>query len=168
MVRLDLMMENDEKWHQFLLVFYDFEKLASYHLSMNQNFLLFSDKCRVDRFKSIFFGDSQGRKLHQIILPPSSLTRNTVYLTGSSSQKLSWFRFKLFNLNRDRDRLQKYWANIEKRWHSWHLQYDRLYNINSTVLLIKFVVVCWFVVSSNYSGYCCLFSGIHRYSISAK
>ena len=34
-VRLDLTMEIDEKRHKFLLVFYDFEKLASYHLSMN-------------------------------------------------------------------------------------------------------------------------------------
>ena len=32
-VCLDLTMENDEK--QFLLVFYGFEKLASYFLSMN-------------------------------------------------------------------------------------------------------------------------------------
>ena len=28
-VRLDLMMENDEKQHYFLLVFYDLEKVAS-------------------------------------------------------------------------------------------------------------------------------------------
>ena len=54
-VCFDLMMENDEKQHYFLLVFYDFEKLASYHLWMNRNFLLFGGKCRVDRFKSIFF-----------------------------------------------------------------------------------------------------------------
>ena len=59
-VRLDLMMENNEKLHYFLLVFYDFEKLASYHLSMNQNFVLFGCKCRVDQFKSIFLGDPQG------------------------------------------------------------------------------------------------------------
>ena len=49
-VRLDLVMENDEKQHYFLLVFYDFEKLASYLLSMNRNFLLFAGKCKVDRF----------------------------------------------------------------------------------------------------------------------
>ena len=59
-VRFDLMMENDEKRHFFLLVFYGFEKLASYHLSMNRNFLLFGGKCRINRFKAIFFGDSQG------------------------------------------------------------------------------------------------------------
>ena len=46
---LDLTMENDEKQHYFLLVFYDLKK-TSYHLSMNQNFLLFAGKCRVDRF----------------------------------------------------------------------------------------------------------------------
>ena len=52
---LDFMMENDENQHKSLLVFYDFEKLASYHLSMNQNFLLLGGKCRVDRFKSNSF-----------------------------------------------------------------------------------------------------------------
>ena len=41
-VRLDLTMEKDEK-------------LASYLLSMNQNFLLFPGKCSVDQFKSNFF-----------------------------------------------------------------------------------------------------------------
>ena len=40
---LDLTIENDEKG----LVFYDFEKLASYLLSMNQNFLLFDGKYTV-------------------------------------------------------------------------------------------------------------------------
>ena len=40
---LDLTIENDEKQHYFLLDFYDFVKLASYHLWMNRNFLLFSD-----------------------------------------------------------------------------------------------------------------------------
>ena len=49
-VRLDLTMENDEKRHYFLLVFYDFEKLASYLLLMNLNFLLFTGKCMVDGF----------------------------------------------------------------------------------------------------------------------
>ena len=44
MVCLDVMMGNDEKTHYFLL---DFEKLVSYHLSMNRNFLLFGGKCRV-------------------------------------------------------------------------------------------------------------------------
>ena len=57
---LDLTMENDEKRHYVLLVFYDFEKLASYLLSMNRNFLLFAGKCSVDQFKWNFFGDSQG------------------------------------------------------------------------------------------------------------
>ena len=46
-VRLDLMIENDEKQHQFLLIFYDFEKIASYLLSKNLNFLLIVGKCRV-------------------------------------------------------------------------------------------------------------------------
>ena len=31
-VPLDLTMENNEKQHSFLFVFYDFEELASYHL----------------------------------------------------------------------------------------------------------------------------------------
>ena len=35
-VRLDLKMENDEKQHKFLLVFYDFEKLTNYNLLMNE------------------------------------------------------------------------------------------------------------------------------------
>ena len=55
-VRLDLLMENDEKQHRILLVFYDFEKLASYHLSMNRNFLLFGGKCRVRRYIYDFKG----------------------------------------------------------------------------------------------------------------
>ena len=33
LVCLNLMMENGEKQHYFLLVLYDFEKLASYHLN---------------------------------------------------------------------------------------------------------------------------------------
>ena len=49
-VCLDLTMENDEKQHQFLLVFYDYEKLTSYSSSMNRNFLLFAGKRRVARF----------------------------------------------------------------------------------------------------------------------
>ena len=47
---LDRMMENDEKQNYFLLVLYDFEKLARYLLSMNRNFLLFAGKCRDDQF----------------------------------------------------------------------------------------------------------------------
>ena len=50
MVRFDLLMENYEKRHQFLLVLYDFEKLISLLLLMIQNFLVFAGKCRVDRF----------------------------------------------------------------------------------------------------------------------
>ena len=49
-VCFDLMIENNEKQYNFLLVFYDFEKLASYLSSMNLNFLLFAGKCRADRF----------------------------------------------------------------------------------------------------------------------
>ena len=49
-VCFDQMMENNEKQHQFLLAFYDFEQLASYLLSMNRNFLLFAGKSRVDQF----------------------------------------------------------------------------------------------------------------------
>ena len=40
---------------------------------MNQNFLLFRDRCRVDQFKSIFFVTPRGKTLHQIIPPPSFL-----------------------------------------------------------------------------------------------
>ena len=43
-------MENNKKRYQFLLVFYDFEKLARYYLWMNQNFLLFGGNCRVAQF----------------------------------------------------------------------------------------------------------------------
>ena len=35
----DLKIENDEKEYQILIVFYDFEKLKGYLLSMNWNFL---------------------------------------------------------------------------------------------------------------------------------
>ena len=55
-VRLDLKMENDEKQLQFLLVFYDFEKLVSYLSLMNRNFILFAGKGSFDRFMSNFFG----------------------------------------------------------------------------------------------------------------
>ena len=49
---------------------------------MNQKFLLFGGKCRVDRFKSNFFlVTPRGRTLHQILPPASSLTRNPVYYT---------------------------------------------------------------------------------------
>ena len=44
-INVILMMKKE---HKFLLVFYDFEKLTSYLLTMNQNFVLFADKCRVD------------------------------------------------------------------------------------------------------------------------
>ena len=81
-----MVVENDEKKQYFLPVFYDFEKLASYHLSMNQNFLLFSDKCRVDRFKSNFcFVTPRGRTLHQLIPPPSSLTCYPVFSLSTRS-----------------------------------------------------------------------------------
>ena len=49
--RLDLRMENDKIQHYFLLVIYDFEKLASFLLSMKQNFILFAGKCSVERLK---------------------------------------------------------------------------------------------------------------------
>ena len=49
-VCLDLTMENDEKQNYLLLIFYEFEKLANYLLSMNLDFLLFAGKCRVDQF----------------------------------------------------------------------------------------------------------------------
>ena len=39
-VRLDIMMEKNEKQYQFSIVFYDFEKLTSYLYYMNQNFVL--------------------------------------------------------------------------------------------------------------------------------
>ena len=54
-VLLDLGMENNEKQHWLLLVFYDFEKLASYHLLMNWNFLLFAGKCTLVQNKNASF-----------------------------------------------------------------------------------------------------------------
>ena len=63
-----------KKKYKFLLVFYDFEKLTSYILSMNLNFLLFAGKCRVDRYQSNFFlVTPMGSTLHQMIPPPNPL-----------------------------------------------------------------------------------------------
>ena len=82
--RLGLTMKNNEKQFKVLLVFYDFEKLASNFLLMDQNFLLLAVKYSVDRFKSIFFVTPRGSTLHQIVPPPSSLTRNPVFKTEHS------------------------------------------------------------------------------------
>ena len=88
-----------------MLVFYDFEKLTSYLLLINQNFLLFAGKCRADRILS-------NSGVVRFIPPPSSLTRNPVNCTyilvylhtgrncfqASVEEKTSWWTIDLLNI----------------------------------------------------------------------
>ena len=70
-------MKNDDKRHQFSLVFYDFEKLTSYFLLMNWNYLLFGGNVGLSDLCRIFWGDFPG--VVGFVPPPSSSKGDPVY-----------------------------------------------------------------------------------------